>query len=177
MKPEDELPADQFKRIVRQLAERRSAAGSTISGLGWWALSPVHALRTAARSAVRRVTAALSFDSQGMVPAAAGMRSLSGDTRHLLFSAKGRDIDLRIRPSAGSYVLSGQVLGPDEAGSVELATHIRGTGSALGYRATALDPLGEFHLDELDVGTYVLTLRVSGDEIVLPPIEVGATPN
>ena len=42
-----------------------------------------------------------------------------------------------------------------------------------GVNVAAVDFLGEFRLDGIRGGTYVLTLRLSGDEIVLPPIHVG----
>ena len=51
-------------------------------------------LRTVAR---RLVQAVLSFDSWAQPVLAAGVRSGATDTRHLLFNAQGRDVDLRIR--------------------------------------------------------------------------------
>ena len=88
----------------------------------------------------------------------------------------GRDIDLRISPAADQFALTGQILGPDESGQVELATQT-GDGIELAdARVAALDALGEFRLDGVRGGTYRLTLRLGGDEIVLPPIEVGGRP-
>ena len=40
-------------------------------------------------------------------------------------------------------------------------------------RVAPLDDLGAFRLDGVRGGIYRLTLRVGGDEIVLPPIVVG----
>ncbi len=45
--------------------------------------------------------------------------------------------------------------------------------SATGRWITQLDALGEFRLDGLERGSYLLTLRVGTDEIVLPPILIG----
>lgn len=115
---------------------------------------------------LRRLQAVLSFDSWAQPAPALGMRSAADDTRHLLFSVEGRDIDLRIVPAGATWALAGQVLGPDEAGTVELA-------GGDGARRTPLDELGEFRIEGLASGRYTLTLRVAGDEILLPALEVG----
>jgi len=121
------------------------------------------------RETLRRVVAVLSFDSWAQPAPALGMRSLKAPTRHLLFSAEGRDIDLRIAPAARAFALTGQILGPDETGSVELAE----IGGGAPARSVALDALGEFRIDDLERGRYVVTLRMGGDEIVLPEVDVG----
>jgi len=90
-----------------------------------------------------------------------------------LFTAKGRDVDVRITPAAGHFALTGQILGPDESGVVELASASgEGSGTESAKLAT-LDALGEFRLEGVRRGSYVLTLRLGEDEIVLPPIDVG----
>lgn len=130
--------------------------------------TPVAAGAALARAATRLLAAALRFDSWAPAPLALGMRALPAETRHLLFSAMGRDIDLRVTPAEDRFALVGQILGPDESGRVEL----RGCdGTSL--RVAPIDELGEFRLDDVDRGTYLLTLRMGEDEIALPPIEVG----
>ena len=98
------------------------------------------------------------------------MRSAQVATRHLLYSAQGRDIDLRIAPSAEFFSMAGQILGPDEVGMVELSYEHDESRQAF---VTALDSLGEFRIDGIRRGTYVMTLRMGSDEIVLPTVEVG----
>ena len=66
-----------------------------------------------------------------------------------------------------------RVLGPDDRGSVHLATHLRGASRSKAWQAATLDELGEFHIDALVPGTYEITLQLGSDEIVLPPIDVG----
>lgn len=166
MKPVDERPEDDFNRLVVQMATTRADARAAREER-----SPPWP--QGLRQVLRRVAAALRFDSQG-ASTAPGMRGSLVETRHLLFSAKGRDIDLRVVPAGGSFELSGQVLGPDEGGQVALAAHLRAGGPPPPpTRHTSIDPLGEFHLDDIDEGTYVLTLQLGRDEIVLPPIEMG----
>ena len=46
-------------------------------------------------------------------------------------------------------------------------------GGAQTQRDRGSTTLGEFRLEGMRRGTYVLTLRMGDDEIVLPPIEVG----
>lgn len=166
MKHADERPEDEFNRLVVQMATTRAdvRAARDERPLPW---------PQGLRQALQRVAAALRFDSRGT--AATGLRGNLAETRHLLFSAKGRDIDLRVVPAGEGFELSGQVLGPDEGGEVALAAHLRAGGPPpVATRRTSIDPLGEFHLDAIDEGTYVLTLQLGRDEIVLPPIEMGA---
>ena len=125
----------------------------------------------AAAAAIRvRITAVLSTDSWGSSGLAHGMRSLRGDTRHLLYNADGRDIDLRISPAADAYSLAGQILGPDEAGVVELSTFGDSVRSA---HVTDLDALGEFRIHGLRRGNYRMVLRLGSIEVELPAVDVG----
>ncbi|MEQ1804460.1 MAG: hypothetical protein ABL900_03705 [Burkholderiaceae bacterium] len=121
-----------------------------------------------------RIAAALSFDSWATPQLALGMRSTAVDNRHLLYSAEGRDIDLRITHGVDRFALTGQVLGPDESGEVVLSSQSGKPGSSV-LMSARLDSLGEFRLDGVDQGTYQLTLRMGVEEIVLPPIVIGQT--
>lgn len=174
MKPLDPLDDDdELTRQARRAADLPDAPAAMISKAT--ALMPARpriSLSEVAHSALRLVSAVLSFDSWAQSPAVLGMRAASSDTRHLLFSAQGRDIDLRISPATEHFALSGQILGPDESGVVELAGEPAGGART---HATRLDTLGEFRLDGVRPGRYRLTLCVGADKIVLPPIEVGAT--
>ena len=183
MKPVHSLSDDEFVHLVQRALALPDAPQRLVrAAIGLWPAARPSALKSMADSALRLVAAALSFDSWSRPATALGMRAGASDTRHLLFSAMGRDIDLRITPAADHYALTGQILGPDDAGRVELALQ-PDAGSAPpdvlgapGARIAALDALGEFRLDGVRGGTYRVTLRLGGDEIVLPPIEVGARP-
>lgn len=169
MNPIDERPEDEFNRLVTQLAstrsEPRAARADRLSG---WPLGQ------GLRQVLQRVAVALRFDSKASPAPAVGLRGSLAETRHLLFSAKGRDIDLRVVPAGSGFELSGQILGPDEGGRVALAAHLRTSHRPPPpTRHAAIDALGEFHLDDIDEGTYVLTFELGHDEIVLPPIEMG----
>lgn len=123
------------------------------------------------RTVLRRVAALLSFDSWALAPQAVGMRGAGDDNRHLLFSAEGRDVDLRIvRSSAGGWQLAGQVLGPDERGRIAL---VPAGGEGAGHSA-ALDDMGEFCLDGVPEGTWQLSLETADTVVELPAIQVGA---
>ncbi len=123
-----------------------------------------------------RIAAALSFDSWATPQLALGMRSTAVDNRHLLYSAEGRDIDLRITHGVDRFSLTGQVLGPDESGEVLLSRQSDAAGSSL-LMSAQLDSLGEFRLDGVNQGTYQLTLRMGVEEIVLPTIVIGRVPS
>lgn len=65
-----------------------------------------------------RVLAALSFDSWAS-PAPALRGATVAGARQFLFSAEGRDIDLRISAAGNAWSIEGHVLGPDEGGRSE----------------------------------------------------------
>lgn len=168
MNPTD-LPSsdDDLAPLVKRAADLPDAPPALIgAATALWPAKP--SVAEVARSAARLLAAVLKFDSWAGAPVAFGMRSMPADTRHLLFSAMGRDIDLRIAPAEEMFALSGQILGPDESGRVEV--NAAGTSDK---RTAPIDDLGEFRVEGLPKGTYLLTLRMGGDEIALPPIEVG----
>lgn len=175
MKPVDPLSDDEFVHLVRQAVALPDAPASLVrAATDLWPIQQHSTLKSTAQAGLRLVAAVLSFDSWAQPPAALGMRAAVSSTRHLLFSAQGRDIDLRISPVADQFALAGQILGPDEAGMVELQTQPSVAGSSRSEpHVAALDALGEFRLDGVCGGTYRMTLRVGSDEIVLPPIDVG----
>lgn len=168
------LPDDEWLELVRQALAMPEAPPRLVqSALELWR---VHGPAPAAAGAVRRWVAMLDFDSWSTPPLALGLRALPSQVRHLLFSAEERDVDLRIVPEAEGFALSGQHLGPDGQGQVELTWVAGGDGPAA-RRAAALNDRGEFRLEDVREGTYVLTVRIGDDEIVLPPIEVGLPPD
>lgn len=177
MKPVDTLNDDEFVHLVQRAVALPDAPPELVqAAVGLWAQRQATPLADAARAGLRLVRAVLSFDSWARPAVALGMRGMSAPTRHLLFTAQGRDIDLRIIPLAEHFALAGQILGPDEVGMVELATATQPGGAGDGARVASLDALGEFRLEGVRVGTYHMTLRLGGDEIVLPPIEIGVRP-
>ncbi len=165
---------------LTDLAQKASQLQDAPQG---WVEAAVALWKVAPRPAVRaspqapklwtRIAAALSFDSWATPQLALGVRSTAQDNRHLLYSAEGRDIDLRITLGAiDRFALTGQILGPDESGEVWLSSASEIPGQAV-LMTTQLDSLGEFRLDGVDRGTYQLTLRMGAEEIVLPPIVLG----
>jgi hypothetical protein len=114
---------------------------------------------------VQRLVAALRFDSAQGLPAF-GLRSSEPGIRQLLFSAEGYDIDLRVTLHTGGWVVSGQVLGSDQRGSVMLSTADRV------FTAT-LNDLSEFSFEPVPSGRYALTLRQDDLEVVVEDLEIG----
>jgi len=144
------------------------------AAIGLWPPAPAaKALKSAAQALIHRIAGALVFDSWAAPALASGMRSLRSPTRQLLYSAGGRDIDLRIAPADATFSLAGQVLGPDETGRVELSRLDNGAAAA---RVTQLDELGEFRIEGLVQGVYSLTLHLGGEEVLLPPFDLGEPP-
>jgi hypothetical protein len=174
MKPVQNLSDEEFEHVVRRSVALPEAPERWIArAIEALPAAGGSALGALAGSAWRCVAAMLSFDSWAPAGPALAVRALPSDTRHLLFTAEGRDIDLRIAPTAQDFALAGQVLGPDETGLVELATATGSASGPAGVRTATLDELGEFRIEGVGCGTYRMTLRVGGDAIALPPIVVG----
>lgn len=169
-----QLPDEEWLELVRQALTMPEASPQLVlSALELWR---THGPAPAAAATVRRWVAVLGFDSWSAPPLALGLRALPSQVRHLLFSADERDVDLRIVPEAEGFALSGQHLGPDGHGRVELSW-VAGGGGPSAQRVAALNDMGEFRLEGVAEGSYVLTVRIGDDEIVLPPIEVGLPPD
>ncbi len=115
-------------------------------------------------SLLRRVQAALSFDSLQMSPAF-GLRAAQSTARQLIFSTEDHDLDLCIAPSGKSWILTGQVLGPAEKGAIEL----RGD---FGMFRTDLNDSLEFSLAAVPAGNYELILRLRDIEVVIPNLRL-----
>lgn len=128
------------------------------------ATPPVPAAATAG-GALRRLVAVLGFDSAGSSAVAAGLRSAGEGTRQLLYSTDGRDVDLRVAraPDGHHWQLSGQVLGPDTAGSAQLHCGEQ-------RRELPWSEWGEFQFDGVPAGEARLVLRGEGWELELPPL-------
>ena len=136
----------------------------------WLVETAVALWRAPAPTVAQRIWAAgLRFDSWSQRPALA-LRSAHEADRHLLFSADGRDIDLRISPGTPPlYDLQGQVLGPGDAGTVQLAAT---DGQGETHRCV-LDDLGGFELLGLPAGRYRLSIQLDADTLELPDLDIG----
>jgi anti-sigma factor RsiW len=122
-----------------------------------------------AQSIVKRVLAALNFDSASLTPAY-GVRSGQTSTRQLLYSTGENDLDLRVTPGEEAWIVSGQVLGREECAGGEVSLE-----SAAGSAAeTRLNELCEFTLPPVAEGSYTLRLRLSDLEIEIPEFELRA---
>lgn len=177
MKPIDQFSDAEFEHLVRCAVALPDAPAQWVRSAQalFEARRP---LAQVADAAVALVRAVLSFDSWAPGRPAAGVRSLPSPSRHMVFSAMGRDIDLRILPMGGQFVLAGQVLGPDEPGRLELVaepSQERDDGGDADARWTTLDALGEFRLADVAPGRYLMTLHLAGERLLLPPIDVGAS--
>lgn len=195
MEPNQALTDDELQALARaalalpdapaQWVRRAEALGAPVADPVWLGKAAVAAMahpagqvvgqvaRQLGRQAAQAMAAAVSFDSWQRPALACGMRSMPARTRHLLFTAQGRDIDLRIFPLADRYGMAGQVLGPDDAGTVELVHRPKPGLDDRQSHVAALDDLGEFRFAGLSQGTVSITLRLGADEVRLPPIEVG----
>jgi hypothetical protein len=118
--------------------------------------------------------ARLVFDSQALRGLPAGVRSSAfdgpapaGATRQMLFSAEGRDVDLRITPNpdGSAYTLAGQVLGPDACGETEL-------GCGEFHAVVGWNELCEFTLADVPPGRCAVVLRGVDWALTLPEFDL-----
>src|SRR4051812_30258609 len=122
MKPIPALSDDELADLARRAESLDDAPEHMIRrAMDLWQ-APQAQVSDLARHLVNRLKAALTFDSWAAPGLAFGVRNVpsASDTRQLLFSAQGRDLDIRITPAAHRFEVSGQILGPDLTGSIEL---------------------------------------------------------
>ena len=95
MKPVQSLSDDEFVQMVQRAVALPDAPPELVSAaIGLWpAAAQPSTVKGVAQAALRLVSAVLSFDSWAQSTVAMGVRGGVSDTRHLLFSAQGRDID------------------------------------------------------------------------------------
>jgi anti-sigma factor RsiW len=125
-----------------------------------------HAVASKEPSLVKRIVAALSFDSLQMSPAF-GVRSGQASARQLLFVAGEYDLDLRITQSGETWNVSGQVFGEEcVGGKIELE----------GETAIQADLNNqcEFTMAAIPAGSYQLRLRLPNLEVEIPQLELRA---
>lgn len=120
---------------------------------------------------LRRLVAALTFDSSSLQPAFGVRSGQAAPARQMLFSAGDLDVDLRLAPGGEGWTVSGQVLGPCKGGEVELVDAEGSTAA----RAT-LNELCEFTLlPPTPDGIYALRLRLDdGAEVEIPELSLKA---
>lgn len=123
----------------------------------------------AAPGILRRIVAALTFDSNALAPAFGVRSGQNAPARQLLFSAGDFDVDLRLAPGGEGWTVSGQVLGQCADGEIEIGE----TGQAA-VSSVALNDLCEFSLPPVPEGTYALRLRLNGLEIEIPDLSLRA---
>ena len=119
---------------------------------------------------MERLVAILRFDSAHAAPAF-GLRVGADETsRQLLFDAQPYELELRTKPMASGWSVTGQLLGPAETvdyGEVELISDET--------RVQApLSELLEFSLPAVPSGTYRLELRFDDERAIeIPSLELG----
>jgi anti-sigma factor RsiW len=116
------------------------------------------------RPARRRLIGTARFDSAGGLPA--GRRAGAGSERQIVFFAGDLAVDLRLTRADNEWLVSGQVIGGDRQGQVELH------GQDTTIEADIIEP-GEFELQPVAAGTYTLLLHMPKLEIEIPALEIG----
>jgi len=116
-------------------------------------------------SMVRRLMAALSFDSLTTDPAFS-VRSGLAASRQSVYSVEGNDIELRVTAEEDQWIISGQLL---RESCVAARVEIDG---AAGSASTALNDSCEFTLPPLPRGDYSLRILMPGVEIEFPQLNL-----
>lgn len=176
--PLDPSPADaaliDALRRSQTLEDAPEALISRVIGLFPAAAAPSPAAAPPSRagwaSALRELLVALVQDTGFQAAPALGLRA-GGALRHIAGHAEAFDIEIGIGPAADGaqgWMLSGQILGPEASGHLNL----RIEGQAAGWTA-ALSEMGEFRMGPIPDGRWKLSLHLGGELVlVMPPIDV-----
>jgi anti-sigma factor RsiW len=134
------------------------------------AIQLFHSRRTeSAPGLLRRIIAALAFDSSTRTHAFGVRSGQAAPARQLLFGAGDFDVDLRLAAGEEGWTVSGQVLGPCDGGRVEAFAF--GADDEAAARAS-LNDLCEFTLPPVPEGVYALRLRLNDTEIEIPELSL-----
>jgi hypothetical protein len=116
-------------------------------------------------SSLRRLVAALTFDSRSAGPVF-GMRSVFTTSRQMLYTAEDTDVDLRITVQNEGCAIAGQVIREVcTGGRVEIS-------GATGSMEASLNELCEFTLPVIPMGMYSLRVKMPDLEIEIPQLEL-----
>ena len=121
---------------------------------------------------LRRIVAALSFDSSSLTPAFGVRSGQTAPARQLLFSAGDFDVDLRLAQGGEGWTVSGQVLGPCDGGQVELLVAGEAGETSTKAGQTSLNELCEFTLPPVPEGSYALRLRLKETEVEIQELSL-----
>src|SRR5947199_1224887 len=100
MKPPHTQSDDDLAELIRRSQTLEDAPEHALrAAIQLWRTETVATLGDVVRGAVERLRAVLTLDSWAPGQLALGVRSVPSEMRQLLFSADGRDIDLRVSPS------------------------------------------------------------------------------
>ena len=121
---------------------------------------------------LRRLVAALRFDSNVRQSPAYGVRSGQLGSRQLLYSAEGNDVEVRITPQQDHWVVAGQVLGQDCLGGEVNLVRLEGGEDEQKSVAGVLNELCEFNLAPVPPGSYKLRLWLANVEVEIPQLEL-----
>lgn len=140
---------------------------SILRAVGLWQHRPAAAV--AGQGLLRRIVAVIAFDSASAAAPALAIRAANPGARQLLFTAEGRDIDLRIaaQPAGGrpKFCVSGQIFGPDVVGQAELR--------APDYQSTRTwNDMSEFSFEDVPPGACTLVLRSAEWQVELPAFQL-----
>ena len=169
MKPLDQIPDDDFERLLRRavaLPDAPPALLHRVRGL-WPAASAGGALQAAVqtgggRAELRQLGHAgrdrrRARAARGDAPPAVQRRGARHRSAH---RADRRDVRAH-RPGARARTRAARWNWRPRP--------------ARPSRRAAVDALGEFRIEDVGAGDYGVTLRLGGDEIVLPTLRVGAS--
>jgi anti-sigma factor RsiW len=162
--------ATELERVTTLM--RADTSADAPRDLVFGAIQMFHSRRTeSAPGLLRRIVAALAFDSSTRTPAFGVRSGQAAPARQLLFGAGDFDVDLRLAAGEEGWTVSGQVLGPCEGGRVE--AFASGDSEEAAARAS-LNDLCEFTLPPVPEGVYALRLRLNDTEIEIPELSLKA---
>lgn len=153
---------DQTINKIISLMETDNSVDAPTDAIRW--AKNIFLSRAAApqKSLAQKVLAVLQIDLSPN-KAAFGERSASaGQARQMFFQAGETSIDLRIKQAENGFLLHGQILGEDFAGST----------IKLGDFETTANEVSEFKFVNIPNGKYDLVLRKDDKEIVVQDLEL-----
>ena len=158
------MSAEKKIEMIKSLMERDESVDALEDSIRW--AKNLFRSRPKERSTVRKILAALQMSIEPGKPAF-GERSAGGaETRQMLFEAGDHAVDVRITRSARRFLVRGQVVGDDVAECSVTFFNERTVREARG------DEFGEFQFENVQPGTYRVSVGLSDAEIFIENLEI-----
>ena len=161
------MSTDKNLQEIINLMQRDDSVDAPVDSVRWASnLFRTRSIKKPKKSILKQLVAVLQMEIAPNKPAFGERSAATASVRQVLYRAGDNAIDLRIESGEKGFNVTGQILGPDFAGSTVALFE-----DAKSFETVANDT-GEFRFANIPGGRYELSIRNEAIEISLKAIEI-----